>query len=357
MNLVDNFKSTLTSRGIPSLDGLRFLSIVFVIIGHLGFQGQIPQFLKPFMPYIGNHALGVSIFFTLSGFLISSILFREYEKSNTIRLKRFYIRRFYRIFPPFYLYLLILLTLTLLNYIIVPLSEILYSALYIWNYVPSAFNWYVGHTWSLAVEEQFYLLWPFLIITLTPKRAVKLALAFVVLAPLIRIGTYFFIPFFSTRLAMMFHTRTDFIFMGCLLAYAYRTDLWSKLYTNIAKFHLEKIAFISAFILTPYLTIIFKGKFQFVFGYSIEAFSLAIMLIWIVNQKDGIIFRFLNNKFTIHLGMLSYGIYLYQQLTIAMIKHFSITVFQSLLLLYVIVLISYLFLEHPLKTWGYKRNQ
>src|SRR5437868_1936649 len=156
---------------IRSLDGLRAISILMVIFGHAG--QTIPYHIDHFLAYklITDATLGVRIFFVISGFLITKLLLIEKEKTGDISIRNFYARRVIRIFPVFYLYILVLL---LLKWFFKPnvfedYNLILFAGLYLWNYkhlfyqspFPNdpAFH-IVGHFWSLSMEEQFYLLWP-----------------------------------------------------------------------------------------------------------------------------------------------------------------------------------------------------
>ena len=116
------------SKRIPSLDGLRTISIFLVIIGHL--------FHVLGYGYLGNLGnLGVRVFFVISGFLITGLLIKELEKTNQINLAKFYFRRTLRIFPPYYFYLLIILVATLFEFIQVPLNSIFVAAAYFTNSV------------------------------------------------------------------------------------------------------------------------------------------------------------------------------------------------------------------------------
>lgn len=98
---------------------------------------------------LGN--LGVRIFFVISGFLITGLLLKEIEKTNTINLVKFYFRRTIRIFPPYYFFLLVLLCLSLLGYIQISQRSFSMAFAYATDYHKPD-NWHLGHTWSLSVE-------------------------------------------------------------------------------------------------------------------------------------------------------------------------------------------------------------
>src|SRR5262245_27542843 len=104
---------------------------------------------------------GVIIFFALSGFLITHLLKREYDRTGTISIPNFYLRRILRIFPLYFLILLLTAIVSLSIYTVASLRALAIAAIYMTNFIPAA--WYsssLGHTWTLAVEEHFYLFWP-----------------------------------------------------------------------------------------------------------------------------------------------------------------------------------------------------
>ncbi|HMC86217.1 MAG TPA: acyltransferase family protein, partial [Chitinophagaceae bacterium] len=104
--------------------------------------------------------LGVKLFFVISGFLITTLLIKEKIKTNTINLKKFYIRRFLRIFPVFYLFLIVIIVLNFVLHLAIPWYIFLTAALYLTNFFIYQTHWTMVHFWSLSVEEQYYLVWP-----------------------------------------------------------------------------------------------------------------------------------------------------------------------------------------------------
>lgn len=159
-------------RNYKVIDGIRAIAILWVIIFHIWLFhiasfpetcAAITQF--PFMVWITKGDLGVDLFFVISGFLIGTILFREYKKTVTLRIKRFYARRFLRLMPAYFVCMiggaLFSSGTPLVNW---PMGWA--NLLYINNYVPDS---YMPWTWSLAIEEQFYLVIPFLILVVFPR--------------------------------------------------------------------------------------------------------------------------------------------------------------------------------------------
>ena len=141
---------------IPTLDGWRGIAVLLVLVGH--FSGRVNTGELGWLTLIGLH--GVAIFFVLSGFLITTILQREFEATGRVDLRRFYLRRFFRLMPCAWCYLLAILGPPgLLMRTIVPGRDLL-SCVFFWRnyYHDSAFaDAFTSHFWSLAIEEQFYL--------------------------------------------------------------------------------------------------------------------------------------------------------------------------------------------------------
>jgi peptidoglycan/LPS O-acetylase OafA/YrhL len=176
----------------------------------------------------GNGALGVSIFFVLSGFLITHLLVRGQETSGgggSIDLKGFYLRRFFRIVPAFYALLLVLAVGQHWRWISVPKPDLLAAALFVTNYAPLHTPEWVGHAWSLCVEEQFYLLWPVLLVIglrLARSDRARLALGGVTLAGFLASAgwTYHLAAEHAAvmRIAVAPDTRSGALLLGCAVA-------------------------------------------------------------------------------------------------------------------------------------------
>lgn len=148
------------SRRMVALDLLRTLAVVLVVGHHLQpLDSVFPDWLHPLAQrWIEIGWIGVDLFFVLSGFLISGLLFQEYQRDGKIRVGRFLIRRAFKIYPSFYVFIAIVVYIQFsnYNYQLASTKQILAEALFVQNYFPGL----LFHTWSLGVEEQFYLLLP-----------------------------------------------------------------------------------------------------------------------------------------------------------------------------------------------------
>lgn len=313
------------SGRISEITGLRCLAVMMVVLGHAqnSLEGGYSGWLSP-LKFFSNGSQGVLIFFVLSGFLITSILQAEFKKYGRIDLLDFYARRSIRIWPAFYFYILVIFVLSTFGFLAVGPQQFAAAALHIWNYseaIGLVSNssiypdgaWYLGHLWSLSLEEQFYWVWPpILIFTLYSKNKYTL-LALIVLVPIIRILTYFATPSLRGQLGMMLHTGVDPILIGC---YAALVQESAKAFLIRSRFSgaLVSIVFIVLFFVCPMLTEHFKGGWSATFGKTIEAALAAIIIIAISCMKEFWLSRLLRAKVPVFLGTISFSLYLWQQL-------------------------------------------
>jgi len=190
---------------IPSLDGMRAISISLVVIGHwaeLRYHSDIA----------GAFAnLGVRIFFIISGFLSTTLLLKEHEKSSTIGLREFYVRRAYRILPASLVFMLVTFVIFWPQ---LRWYHMATAVLYLAN-LDYTHPWYLGHLWSLSVEEQFYLLWPGVVKKWYRHRAAILV-GVVAFAPVYRVVCHFLQ--LHGKADETFPAVADMLAIGCLLA-------------------------------------------------------------------------------------------------------------------------------------------
>jgi peptidoglycan/LPS O-acetylase OafA/YrhL len=209
----------------PSLDGIRSLAVVAVLTFHA------------FPDYIPGGWIGVDLFFVLSGFLITKILLDEIDRTGTLDLRIFYYRRFLRLMPPLWSVLLAVLPVI----IIAKNSDLLFkawaaAATYLMNF-NRAFGWGpeypLGHTWSLAAEEQFYLIWPVFILLAGNRRRlwwwtiILIAVSIAVRLFLISRGAS------PIRIYNGFVTHSDPILFGCVLAATEVPVLWRRVISEL----------------------------------------------------------------------------------------------------------------------------
>lgn len=299
---------------MPQLDSLRFFAVFLVMMEH-----WIPQKFFPVDSlFLGNS--GVTFFFVLSGFLITKILLRnkiDAQETGSRRrslLKNFYIRRSLRIFPIYYLCIGIFLLLPFhftdpiknnATFYLLYLNNILFYIQQDWQLL--------GHTWTLAVEEQFYLIWPWVILLIPSRHLLKVLIGFILLG----FASYYSLYFLSvtlghTDLSEGYYTvltpaRFDAFALGGIVAWVqvYKAKYGSKLNDLAGPFLLLFLAVWS------YLLYLQNGD---VFFYSMKFFVVAISTFVVIKASigfNGIGGKILEMPVLIYLGKISYGLYLF----------------------------------------------
>jgi peptidoglycan/LPS O-acetylase OafA/YrhL len=291
---------------IPSLDGLRAISIGLVVFRHLCGTGHfLPERVGSFVE-IGD--LGVRVFFVISGFLITTLLLDELDASGRVHLGKFYLRRTFRIFPPYYAFLLAVLATSAAGWLALNPGDLMHAVTYTSNYHGER-SWHVGHTWSLSVEEQFYLLWPAVLLLAGRRGALAAAAGLFMASPFIRLGLWWWGgP--EIGIGHRFETVADAIAIGCVLAgsaaWLRRQPLYSRLLDS-RLFALVPVVVLAASLLHD------RPRLSFLFGFSIMNLGIAACLHWCVIHHEGRIGRVLNSGPLVYVGVLSYSIYLWQQ--------------------------------------------
>lgn len=303
-----------TPRSIPSLDGLRAFAVLAVILGHT----ESPYLDRiPFIDVFRNGQQGVAFFFVISGFLITHLLLKELGRDGKITLGRFYFRRTMRIFPPFYVYLLAIAVLGVFHLVEVSSHDLISAATYSWNYVPfKGDHWILGHCWSLSLEEQFYLLWPACIAFFSRRTNLKLAIWIILLSPVSRLATYFLWPAMRGHMNMMLHTHLDTIMTGCALSLLIDLKLAERYIKICYHWAAPVAALVFLFAVDTPMGHMHRGAvaYKVVIGLTLENVAIAAFLLHVVFHSSSVFGKLLNFDVLKHLGMISYSLYLWQQL-------------------------------------------
>jgi peptidoglycan/LPS O-acetylase OafA/YrhL len=329
-------------RRIPSLDGLRGLSILLVLCGHLSGIALPDAFDK-------TATLGVTVFFVISGYLITGLLIRERERTGHVSLRMFYLRRTLRIFPAFYAFVIAACVMKLLGAITLRPGDLLAGATYTMNYHFDR-AWPLGHLWSLAVEEQFYLLWPAALAFLGVARGAGCALAAVVIAPILRVALFSLVPSSRGGLDQMFPTVADGLATGCLLAYLHRRLEASSRYIHFLSspfFLLAPAAIVASVALGDD-----HPGFDNPFGQTLRNIGIALVLDYAIRFPTRRFGRLLNAGPIAFIGTISYSLYLWQQPFINRHATHWINGFpQNVLLAAACAVASYFLVERPVLAW------
>jgi peptidoglycan/LPS O-acetylase OafA/YrhL len=298
---------------LPQLDGLRAVAVLLVIGAHLSFSISMSLTTRRWLsPVFGTD--GVTLFFVLSGYLITSLLVREQRLTGTIRLRTFAARRALRIAPAFIVYMGVAAVLVATGALAITWAHVGLAAAYLWDYVPSTVPWF-GHTWSLAVEEQFYLLWPLSLVLLRTRWALRVALAGIAVTPLLRWLTLRADPSAQPRLGFMGHDHVDALLAGAALAIAPAVvpDLYRRLTAVVLRCRVDAAGMICYFVVLPYLAIVRWRVFDLYFFRSTLAIAGLLVVHGLLERPSGTAARALSRRLPRHLGVASYSLYLWQQ--------------------------------------------
>jgi len=339
------------SQRIAQLDGWRGVSIVFVVVGHL-INRRYSAHPDADYPNIAGvlSGWGVSIFFVISGFIITKLALREYDQSGRFSVRNFYTRRFFRIIPPFYLYLASVVLFGAFSLIAQRNSETLTAAAFVCNLPVASCGWFANHSWTLAYEEQFYITFPILFALVAHHLRKIIGLLFVALV------TFPFIQFIlhfgeSWRAVASFAFGFSYICAGAAMA-AYEEHM-KRLVEN------RRALYISCGAAALLMGLLFlNATFAFPLGSpaaylqsALNRVFLPVSIAWLVGSsvyQSNLFTRALTTPPLLFFGMISYSLYLWQQVFTA---GRNLYISESLLLIsplmFVLATLSYYFVERP----------
>jgi peptidoglycan/LPS O-acetylase OafA/YrhL len=329
-------------KRIPSLDGFRAISIILVLISHSTNSLGFPDSLKEAGRYGG---LGVSVFFVISGFLITYLLLVEEQSLGSINIKAFYMRRAFRILPVYLFYICVVL---LWQNNIEPLginkTDLIHALTFTMNFNEGK-NWFVGHFWTLSIEEWFYLFWPALFV-LFRKRLKGILIALIIYSAVARIIAYKLPALEDFVLAPFFRT-SDTIFVGALGAIVF---FERQTLTQLKVFSYSFLKVIAIILIITFDYAQLHGRFGIIalpFGNTISSFCILFLILAYITTSDSFVFKMLNQKILVHIGVLSYSLYVWQQLFFkGQLQFFRIFPY-TLIEIYCVALLSYYLLERP----------
>ena len=299
-----------SSRRLPSLDGLRAISIGLVFLGHLAYSRGFP--ISEAVHRAGDLGnLGVRTFFVISGFLITGLIVAERQKKGGVDLTAFYMRRALRIFPAFFAFVIVAVLLSRIGFANIDRLDFLHAITYTSNYRGSAPNFTFRHLWSLSVEEQFYLIWPLTFASLSLAMGKRTLAAVLVIVPIIRVALFSFVPGYEDYVATAFESVCDALATGCLLALLLprlRQEAW---FQRIVFSRLFPVAFAVIYIASRGTD---HPKFYLLFCIPLMNVLIALAMVRYVERPSLPFGRLLNTRALATVGVLSYSLYLWQEL-------------------------------------------
>jgi peptidoglycan/LPS O-acetylase OafA/YrhL len=347
-------------RHIPALDGLRGVAVLAVMFYHL-------ELLVPWLGPISHGGfLGVDIFFVLSGFLITSVLLKEQSKTGQINLKNFYMRRIFRLIPAYWVFLAVLFLFG--NYLLSPLAAKTIYDNYSYNFILAflyLMNWNrasaetavagnLNHTWSLSIEEQFYIFWSLVMYLAFSEKRSRKTIFFITIGSVAVVicwrigralnGTPYDVMYYSTD------TRIDALLIGCAASMIYMWKLVPASFFKTAYFNLLVfVMYIGA------VWVFFNASSKDISLYTallpLFTASTAIIILWLMTREKTPVHFLLENKFLGWIGKISYGLYLWHFLAYEFSKEtFSsaeVQITAGIILAFAVSALSYYLVEQP----------
>lgn len=300
---------------ISALDGLRAVAILLVVVSHVRRLTLHPSHgVSVIALYVGNGNLGVEAFFVLSGFLITTLLLKEFDKRGSIDVGQFYVRRIRRILPAFYVWIAALCALAAFGVIRVTASDFLGTALFVGDYFPGSLSqsWWTGNSWTLSIEEWFYIFFPALVMTLGYRKVIVPLVAIIVIEPVLRIYEYVH-QISPIAITYQTHTRFDTIAYGCLLAIFLRERPVRAWFASRWADGAAVVAFAIVAIVIPTLDAKLTSVFKFLIGFPVDGVGVSIVIAYLVERPLCVPARALSYRPVVWLGTISYSLYLWQQ--------------------------------------------
>jgi peptidoglycan/LPS O-acetylase OafA/YrhL len=300
------------------INSLRTFAVFSVLFSHF-FNQNITKHL-----FLGN--AGVNLFFVISGFLISKNLIQLKESNETLgkKLKLFYFRRSLRIFPIYYLYLVILFFFFYHS----TSGQLSWASLYVFNFFELKYeaSKLLIHVWSLSLEEQFYLIWPLLILLIPNPRRITIVYS------IIFISIMFKLIFPEINHKLFTFSSFDSFAIGSLFAHLLLKDrlllikyLGNKILLYIALIIYAAVIYLSFYEPNLYIENLFRTST------SIISFYLIGLAVFPEKHQKGMFVKILDNKTLIFFGKISYGIYMYHMIVSVILDPYINEVFESLI--------------------------
>ena len=360
------------SKYLPSIDSLRALAVLAVIIYHVDVN------------YLPGGFLGVDLFFVLSGYLISSLIIKEYKKTGSVNLYNFYIRRARRLLPAVYFMITIgLVVMVLFNEVLLRKSHL--DAIF--GYIYSSNWWYIfhkldyfdsfgaqspfKHLWSLAIEEQFYMIFPLLFLLVNRKKkskdgTYKLNKNFLyVVLGLILVSLIAHILLFDinniSRIYFGTDTRAFSLLVGVVGAILYPmerlhakvTPQQNMLYSVVSLVSIATLITVMIYT-SEYNTLLYRGGFLLVA-------ILGLIVIISSGKQHTLMSRLLSFKPVVFIGKISYSLYLWHFPVLVLTTPVSeignpniFFVILRIVLTFAVAIVSYVFVETPIRKLGFK---
>ena len=304
--LPHHLSAALARPVLPALDAIRAFAANAVIVFHYGVA---------FIP----GPLAVLMFYVLSGFLITWLLLKEFESRGTVSLRNFYIRRSLRIFPAFYVYWFLTTAARVILHKPIDWVQAVCAFFYVTNYYQAIRGDFsrspLSHSWSLSVEEQFYLLWPFTFLFLWRTRWGIVRWVVVIIAIFIayRSVLYSVLRVSTIYIYESFDARADHLLVGCLTAIVLRKGLLARFWTAVCSHPAIPVLTLACLASSILLHMTLGNDYRFLVAYVVDPLLMSVLIVQLISFSGHPMWAWLNNRWLCYLGRISYSTYLYQQ--------------------------------------------
>jgi peptidoglycan/LPS O-acetylase OafA/YrhL len=317
-----------------------------VIYSHLSVTHVLPHVMRA--TPLGPSA--VIVFFVLSGFLITGQLHSEVATTGTIRLRDFYIRRIFRLVPALVLMLSVAVVMGWFGLIPIAKADVIRGLTYTADYHHPKY-WTLAHLWSLSVEEQFYLLWPMLLLFAGLRRSQRFAIASIFICPLLRLLGW--VDNMDEALVFRrFEMVADALALGCLLALERDRVRESRIWKSLTPTSIAIIAAV-VIVISSLIHRIWAGAE--ILGTSFVSMSAFLIIGAVTFFPQSRAARFLSWPPLVWIGKISYSLYIWQQMFLVYTPGVSKTPLPfpaSLLCVFAVSIVSYYLYESPLRRFG-----
>jgi peptidoglycan/LPS O-acetylase OafA/YrhL len=288
---------------VPQLDGLRAIAILLVVVVHINNQD-----------FLGGW-LGVELFFVLSGFLITSLLTQEHDSSKSIAVGNFYMRRVLRLTPAFWVFLAVAVTweLTHPGATSTFLTYIFYAVTFRANFYPHWPPAGVGQLWTLSLEDQFYFIWPIILVISLRRGGRELAMKVAVAGIVLSIASGIGLVIGREWIVAIYHSselNVQALFIGCVVGLMFTGG-------QLDRFATSKVLRFATLVATAILLLSIVGPnwqtspWFFAGPLALYCLMCAVVIAGVVLQPTEWVARWLSKPLMVWVGKLSYSIYLW----------------------------------------------
>lgn len=330
---------------IKGFNGIRAFAVLMVLVTHFKLTDYV--FFGHDFSSIIHGTIGVYLFFTLSGFLITHLLLIEYENNHKINYKYFIIRRALRLLPVMLLYCITIFILTLFGLIANNFYSLIFAITYTTNYSPRIyFSPFLYHFWSLCVEEHFYIFYPLMFLFVKMKHVILFLFFMIVLCAIIKVLQVNYI-IYNKELTDNYRWTIPAVYsilVGSI------TSILIKNYANIKLFLQAKGAIVLIVGIMLFVNPIFlKASMveKLALNYFIQSIGIVLIILYVFYNQESILTKTFEYPLLSYIGKISYGLYIWHVLFSELAVENKINNYIAIVLSFIVSIVSF----HTIETY------